>query len=229
MLSLTQFIEYNNLMKNISKTRLTTLSILATLAYCIMILSSFTQEWDDFKLGYEEGKALEIQTYFLDLKAKESFSSFPDSITNLKTGENIKIRHDKAQVRAAISPESGKSINKFQVIEILLSFLVFFIALYIPVLFFKLMKTLRNELIFDKKNIRYMRRIGILLLVYYFVTLIFNHLIYIKNVTMFDFSGYIIQREPNDFIWLLLGIVVLLFAEILSKGSEIQEEQDLTI
>lgn len=40
---------------------MTTLSVLATLAYCIMILSSFTQEWDDFKLGYEEGKALEIQ------------------------------------------------------------------------------------------------------------------------------------------------------------------------
>ena len=46
---------------------------------------------------------------------------------------------------------------------------------------------------------------------------------------MFDFADYTIQREPTDLIWLLLGIVVLLFAEILSKGSKIQEEQDLTI
>jgi len=30
-------------------------------------------------------------------------------------------------------------------------------------------------------------------------------------------------------IWLLLGCVLFLFAEILSKGSIIQEEQDLTI
>jgi len=30
-------------------------------------------------------------------------------------------------------------------------------------------------------------------------------------------------------IWLLLGVVLLIFAEILTKGSKIQEEQDLTI
>jgi hypothetical protein len=214
---------------NSAKTKLTTLSILASLAYCILILNSFTEGWDDFRLGYEEGKALKLQTYFVDLKAKESFSSFPDSITNLKTGENVKIRYDKTQVRAAVIPCSGKSVNSYQIIEIFMSFVVIFIVIYIPVLFFKMMKTLRNEVVFDKKNITYMRKIGVLLLLYYVVSLITNYISYQKNVIIFDFADYKIQREPNDLIWLLLGLVVLLFAEILSKGSKIQEEQDLTI
>jgi len=214
---------------NSAKTKLTTLSILASLAYCILILNSFTEGWDDFRLGYEEGKALKLQTYFVDLKAKESFSSFPDSITNIKTGENVKIRYDKTQVRAAVIPSSGKSVNSYQIIEIFMSFVVIFIVIYIPVLFFKMMKTLRNEVVFDKKNITYMRKIGVLLLLYYVVSLITNYISYQKNVIIFDFADYKIQREPNDLIWLLLGLVVLLFAEILSKGSKIQEEQDLTI
>lgn len=214
---------------NTGKTKLATLSILATLAYCLMILSSFTQEWDDFRLGFEEGKSTNLQTYFVDLKAKQSFSAFPDSITNNKTGNYVLIRHDKAQVRAEVPKDSKKLINKYQFILIILSFLVFFIAIYIPIQFFKLMKSLMHEVVFDKKNISHVRKIGIFLFIFYISNLVFNQVTYLENITLFDFEGYNIQRESSEFIWLFLGIVVMLFAEILSKGSKIQEEHDLTI
>ena len=86
-----------------------------------------------------------------------------------------------------------------------------------------------HEVIFDKKNIRYLRKIAVLLIVYYIVDFITNYISYRMNVSLFDFTDYNILREPGDMIWLLLGIVLLLFAEILTKGSKIQEEQDLTI
>jgi hypothetical protein len=214
---------------NFTRTKLATLSILATLAYCLLIMSSFTEGLDDFKLGFKDGYNLKLQTYFLDLKAKKSFSTFPDSITNLKTGEKISIRYNKAQVRAAITPASGKAITTYQVIQSLMALIALFIVIAIPVLFLKLMKTLTKEVIFDKVNIKYMRKIGVLLFVFYIVNLLTNCISYQMNVSMFDFTDYTIQREPNDLIWILLGIVVLLFAEILSKGSKIKEEQDLTI
>lgn len=217
------------MIKYSAKTKLTTLSILGTLAYCLLIIYSFADNWDDFKLGFKEGYSLKVQTYFVDIKAKESFSTFPDSIINIKTDENINIRYDKAQVRAAIIPSSCKYMYLYQTIEMLLSFVVFYIATYIPILFFKLMRTLIDEVVFDKKNIRYLNKIGLFLIVFYVVNCIFNYVSYLKNIAMFDFADYTIQREPTDLIWLLLGIVVLLFAEILSKGSIIQEEQDLTI
>ena len=213
-----------------AKTKLTTLTILTSLAYCLLILSSFTDGWDDFKLGFEEGvKGLQVQTYFVDLKAKQSISTFPDSITNLKSGEYINIRYDKAQVRAVIKPLSQKSIDKYQIIEIVFSLIVISIILCIPILFFKLMKSLIHEVIFDKINIRYMRVIALLLLVYYMVDLLTNYVSYQMNVALFNFADYTIQREPANMIWFLLGCALLLFAEILSKGSIIKEEQNLTI
>ena len=214
---------------NTAKTKLTALSVLATLTYCLLLFSSFTEGWDDFKLGFQEGYSFKLQTYFVDLKAKKSISSFPDSLTNIKMGEKVNIRYDKAQVRAAVIPVPGKSIDKYQLIETLISLISFFIVIYIPVLFFKLMKTLMNEVVFDKKNIRYLRKLAVLLIVYYIVDFITNYISYRINVSLFDFANYKILREPADMIWLLLGVVLLLFAEILTKGSKIQEEQDLTI
>lgn len=214
---------------NTAKTKLTALSILVTLAYCLLLFSSFTEGWDDFKLGFEEGYSFKLQTYFVDLKAKQSISSFPDSLTNIKTGKMVNIRYDKAQLRASVIPVPEKTIGTYQLIETLISLISIFIVIYIPVLFFKLMKTLMHEVVFDKQNIKYLRKIAILLIVYYIVDLLINYISYRMNVSLFDFAGYTIQREPADMIWLLLGFVLLLFAEILTKGSKIQEEHDLTI
>jgi len=212
-----------------AKTKLTTLTILTSLAYCLLIMSSFTNGWDDFKLGFEEGYSLKVQTYFVDLKAKESISTFPDSIKNLKTGTNINIRYYKARIRAAVISVTEKSIEIYQMLEIIISLIVMSIIICIPILFFKLMKSLIHEVVFDKTNIRYMRLIAVLLLVYYLIDLITNQVSYQMNVALFNFSEYTIQREPTNMIWFLLGCVLFLFAEILSKGSIIQEEQDLTI
>ncbi len=216
---------------NTAKTKLTLLSILAILAYCLLLLSSIIDGWDDFKLGFKEGfkDTPKKEFYFVDMKAKQGFASFPDSITNIKTGDKVNIRYDKAQLKATIVPIQGKSLFIYELIESLLALVIFFIGIYIPVLFFKLMSTLYFEVVFDKKNIRYIQKIGILLLLFYVVYFIFNYISYLVNISLFTFSNYTIQREPTDIVWILLGIVVLLFAEIVSKGSKIQEEQDLTI
>ena len=66
------------MIKYSAKTKLITLSVLAILAYCLLLLSSFADSWDDAKLGFEEGYSLKPPTYFVDLKAKASFSTFPD-------------------------------------------------------------------------------------------------------------------------------------------------------
>jgi len=216
---------------NTAKTKLTLLSILAILAYCLLLLSSIVDGWDDFKLGFKEGfkDTPKKEFYFVDMKAKQGFASFPDSIINIKTGDKVNIRYDKAQLKATIVPIHGKSLFIYELIESLLALVIFFIGIYIPVLFFKLMSTLYLEVVFDEKNIRYIQKIGILLLLFYVVYFIFNYISYLVNISLFNFSNYTIQREPTDIVWILLGIVVLLFAEIVSKGSKIQEEQDLTI
>jgi hypothetical protein len=218
-----------------TKKKLMILSILATLTYCLVVSSSFIEGWDDLKLGFREGfesrhKGSEKKAvYFVSLKAKQGYYSFPDSITNLETNEKISIRYENSKVKADFYPARGKSVFVYELIETMISFLLFFIVIYIPLLFFKLMNSLYHEVVFDNKNIKLLRKMGILLVAYYVFSFAFNHLYYLTNTTMFTFKNYAIQRESTDTIWILLGIVVLLFAEILSKGSKIQEEQDLTI
>ena len=213
----------------IRKTKLVTLSVLATVAYIFIILNSLATSWDDFRLGYQDGKSHNLETFFVNLKARDGFSSFPDSIINIKSNSYVNIRHDSSQVRASLPPDLKKMAGKWMIAEFILSLGIFIIVIYIPILFFKLMKSLMNEVVFDAKNIKRLRKIGSSLLILYIIEEALNQIYFTKNSTLFDFSGYVIQRESADMTMLLLGILVLLFAEILSKGSIIKEDQDLTI
>ncbi len=91
------------------------------------------------------------------------------------------------------------------------------------------MRSLIREVVFDNGNIKYLRKTGFALLLFYVSSLAFNMISYFENKLLFDFYGYKIQITETDLIWLLLGIVMLLFSEILSQGSKIKEDQDLTI
>ena len=227
---------------NSKNRRLGVLTVLAIIIYIALILSSFFSGIDDFMLGFEEGmkkgecvKEDKVQTknlttiYFLDLKAKPGFSTFPDSIGNMKGNGKIAIRYDKAQARYEDFSEKGANSTFYNILQILLTLLTLVIITMIPVLFIKLNIRLKKELVFDKRNIKNMRWIGILLMLYYVVSFLQNWVVYSMNVEMFEFRDYIIQFEQADLIWVLLGVVVLLFAEVLSRGSKLKEEQELTI
>jgi len=222
--------------------RLGILTVLAIIIYIALILSSFFSGIDDFMLGFEEGmkkgltmKENKIQSknlttvYFLDLKAKPGFSTFPDSISNMKGNGKIAIRYDKAQAHFDDFSEKGVNSSFYNILQIILSLLTLVIITMIPVLFIKLNVRLKKELVFDTTNIKNMRWIGLLLLLYYLVSFLQNWVVYSMNIQVFEFKDYIIQFEQADLIWVLLGVVVLLFAEVLSRGSKLKEEQDLTI
>jgi len=222
--------------------KLGVLTVLAIIIYIALILSSFFAGIDDFMLGFEEGmkkgsctKEDKIQTknlttvYFLDLKAKPGFSTFPDSIGNMKGNGKIAIRYDKAQAHFDDFSEKGVNSSFYDIFQILLTLLTLVIITLIPVLFIKLNVRLKKEMVFDKRNIKNLRGIGVLLLLYYLVLFLQNWLVYSMNIQMFEFKDYIIQFEQADLIWVLLGVVVLLFAEVLSRGSKLKEEQELTI
>lgn len=227
---------------NSANGRLGILTVLAIIIYIILILSSFVSGVDDFMLGFEEGlkKASSMKednipgekpktVYFLDLKAKRGFSTFPDSINNLKENKQTEIRYDKAQAYYIEFTGAGTSVFFYQIVQILLALITLVIVTLIPVFFIRLNVRLKNEQVFDQTNIRFMRWIGSLLLLYYLVSLLGNWVVYSMNIHVFEFTDYTIQFEHPGIIWILLGVVVLLFAEVLSRGSRLKEEQDLTI
>jgi len=46
---------------------------------------------------------------------------------------------------------------------------------------------------------------------------------------LFQFEEYKIIRGKVDGIWLLIGLVMMIIAEMLSRGVEMKKEQELTV
>lgn len=209
--------------------RLTTLAILAIAAYVFMILLSVGDLWEGFKLGLEDGHDKSHETRFVYLKTKESVTHYPDSIVNLLTGNTLPISYDQGQLRTPIAETGDQGFAWIKLLEKLLAFAILFVMVYIPILFFKLMRALSRELVFDRQNIKHMRCIGFSLLLFYVSGQVMSLIDYLRLKQQFHFAAYEVEWDQADPLVLLLGFVVLLFAEVLGRGSRIKEEQDLTI
>lgn len=209
--------------------RLTTLAILAVAAYVFMILLSMGDLWEGFKLGLEDGHDKSHETHFVYLKTKEGVTHYPDSIVNLLTGNTLPISYDEAQLRTPLTETGNQGLTWIKLLEKLLAFTILFIMVYIPILFFRLMRALSRELVFDRRNIKHMRRIGFALLIFYISGQAMSLIDFLRLKQQFQFAAYEVEWDQADPLVLLLGFVVLLFAEVLGRGSRIKEEQDLTI
>lgn len=225
-----------------SNLKLTILSILAIVAYIFMVGYSFSKEIDDFWMGLNAGISqaeMESETaetkqseevYYLNLKPKNGHFSFPDSVKNTKNNNFVKYRSHYIKAQTAFDNDTVKTVQGLQTTSFILASILLIFIIYIPILFFKFIFSLIDEIIFDNKNIKLLRRLGIVLITFYLLYFAFDWCSTLINKSLFEFENYkIAVTSDADFIWVVLGIVVLLFAEILSRGYTIKEEQDLTI
>ncbi|OPZ98993.1 MAG: hypothetical protein BWY72_00558 [Bacteroidetes bacterium ADurb.Bin416] len=209
--------------------RLTTLAVLAVAAYVFMILLSMGDLWEGFRLGMEDGQDKAHETHFVYLKAKEGITYYPDSLVNLVSGNTLPISYDQGVLRAPLTETDQQGFTWIKLLEKILAFVVLLIMVYIPIRFFRLMRALSRESIFDRRNIKHMRCIGVALLIFYVSGQAMSLIDYLTLKQQFQFAAYQLEWDQTDPLVLLLGFVVLLFADVLGRGSSIKEEQDLTI
>jgi hypothetical protein len=237
----------NKRMRNIcKKPKLATYAILAMVAYLLLLASSCLDGWDDMKAGFMEGfqkgsyctteknetksiQPLPFEMYFLTVKPKAGCQSYPDSLVNLKNEQKIGSRYYNMRVSLPSNTPKPGLVTVYNFIKGCLSVLMLALYIYIPILFYQLMRALRKEIVFDKDNIRKIKRIGFSLLAIYLATIFYNMASYETNLLLFDFKEYMLKQEPVDVTLLLLGLVTLIIAEIISKASQIKEDQELTI
>ena len=220
--------------------KLTILALLAGLTYAFMMVDSFASEWDIWQISFNE-KALgseynkwgdvighhPIESNLILIKPTNGYSSFPSSVVNLVNNQTIKAQYRQMIV---LGPPSKP---KFSTVElIVLTFLVimqFIVSIRIPIHFYKLIGLIKREYIYERKSIHLLRWLGLELLIIYLGGLLLLYMYHQMSSSLFRFSDYEIVMDSMDPIWLFLGIVVLMIAEILSKGLAIREEQELTI
>jgi hypothetical protein len=223
--------------------RITILALLAGLAYAFMFFNSFASEWDDWQLSFNQKSLsakynkwgdvigynpVEMESYRFSVEPIKGFASFPDSLVNLATNQVIKAKYREMIVigPATKTPTSSKIQNVFIVI---LAFLMLVASIGIPIHFYKLIGLLQKGFIFERKSIHLLRWLGFQLLFIYLAGILFLYLEHQISCSLFRFSDYEIAMGKMDPIWLFLGIVVLLLAEVFSKALSLKEDQELTI
>jgi len=221
-------------------TKLALLTFVLTFFYGIMVGNYIATEWDDIKLGFTQGSnAISLSdnndslascnTYFLQLKPKKGFISFPDSVVNQKNGQVLKAKLFDIRVAVPNGSSIHKSVRVYSILQLLLTLITLLVILFMPIQFIKLLDKIKNEIIFDERNAQILRKIGIGLIIFYILSFISNFISFKINKELFSLSEYSVDLNSTNATSLIFGATVLIFAEIISRGLKLKEEHELTI
>jgi multidrug transporter EmrE-like cation transporter len=100
----------------------------------------------------------------------------------------------------------------------------------VPFLVVKIVRSLHQSQVFEHQNLKRIQRIGIILLVVGILSSVLQFINIESAKSVIDLLHYQFSySKVIDFNLLILGIIVLIMNEILRIGTEMKEEQDLTI
>lgn len=96
--------------------------------------------------------------------------------------------------------------------------------------FYAFIKNVKNGQVFAENNFRYLKKIGYGLMVLWFILVVYMQIFYHTMVSKFIFENLEITSTERWFEGILVaGILTLVVSHILSKGHEIEAENELTI
>ena len=128
------------------------------------------------------------------------------------------------------SPSSNKIVN-FQLI-LFATWAIFFaiVSIWILCMVFKLIRKIRQGEIFVSQVARYLEISGYLLSALYLFQWISNY-VYTKycinNIQLADY--YIVYKNEANYMYIITGLALIIISQIILKGKELKEEQELTI
>lgn len=150
---------------------------------------------------------------------------FLDSIYNEKSGEYIPASY--SQMFVSVDAQPGLLSRAVSVILAMADFVA---VIWAIVLFIRLIVAINRSAIFNWKNVRRLRRLGILLIISFACTLSMAFLSTYQIEKVFAAPGYsLIMGDMVQITSLVLGLSALIVAEVFAIGLKMKEEHDLTI
>lgn len=216
--------------------KIKTYCLILAIVYSIVVIFSIFESVTDFQEGYKQGRNEETKslwyakTLHLHVVPIGGMYTYPEKIKNTLTGQELQA---ETKIYKILPQNSDRTIPLYLKIfrgSIMALALAFMAALvYLPILFFGVIKSATKGKMLEYKTIRKIQRIGYILIMYY----IFDFLAYASDflvakylVALENYRAIVNFTDPGI---LFLGIVTLLFAEILKVSRQLKEEQDLTI
>lgn len=153
-----------------------------------------------------------------------------ESETNLMTGEKVLTRPTNMTVLVHQLPEKPQWWSIVQILYFTCTLVALVLGIWIPFLVVRVIRSLQHSEVFDRQNLKRINRIGIILLVVGVLGSLLQALNIISAQALVDLANYKFTfNKVIDFNALIMGIVILIMNEILRIGTEMKEEQDLTI
>ncbi len=184
----------------------------------------------DDKSGVQASAELNV-TYDFGIKPVKGIGPLSTTLVNRKTGNPVDLEISEVSAKSEILKSASGRVMFVRNLGLFFHILIVVIIIYIPALSFRTVRSINRNVIFDVKNIRRIRRIGYALLVGFVSMMMSECLSSIAIREIFEFENFEIPfsfPEANT-MFLLFGLVVLLFAEILKISVKMKEEQDLTV
>lgn len=148
-----------------------------------------------------------------------------DSIYNEKTGKFVPAMYSTM----AIGIETQESVVS-KVLSGLAKLLGIVTVVWAMVLFIKIIVAINRSDIFNWRNVRYLRRLGVLLIISFGCSLLSEYLSLYNLREVLSLPSYdLTLSDMVSTTTLVLGLSALIVAEVFAIGLKMKEEQDLTI
>lgn len=229
------------------KRRLNVLCVIVMLVLCYSVVESVYYMCMGIGLGAKTGMeaAREMKTYdkleqhndYRELTNMKYIALIPhslngkveellcDSVYNEKTGEYVPAVH----ATMAVSVQTKESIAG-KVLSGLLGFIHPVAIIWSIVLFVKIIVAINRSDIFNWRNVRRLRRLGILLIVGFGCSLLAEYLSLCNLREVLSLQNYdLTLSDTVDITTFVLGLTALIVAEVFAIGLKMKEEQELTI
>ncbi|MGI6815120.1 DUF2975 domain-containing protein [Bacteroides sp. KG123] len=148
-----------------------------------------------------------------------------DSVYNEKSKTYVPVAYPSL----AISVDTHESIAG-EVVNVLLPLFNLVFSVWAVVLFVRLIISINKSDIFNWRNVRRLRRLGVVLILSFCCSLASRYLDLISIREVFSLSGYELSlSEAMNSTLPVLGLCALIVGEVFAIGLKMKEEQDLTI
>ncbi|MCL2416566.1 MAG: DUF2975 domain-containing protein [Bacteroidales bacterium] len=193
---------------------------------------------DGFREGYEgarnEARGFPVtRTFHLSLKPEGGRFTFPTTTVPSTSLLQLSMKKEIRKMCVQVTYVKEQIPPKLRVAENSFGFFIIFFVLYaiviIPIQVFRIVRSITKNKIFDFTNIKRLRMVGYALLVIYIADLVMRYLEYKIASHVVHIEGYTLQMGSGNLTLVMLGFVVLMFAEVLKISVPLKEEQDLTV
>jgi len=210
--------------------------IILSVIYAGIIISHLASSAEIFMKGVELGhdsaeKNSSLYIYHFKVTPENRRYSFPEKMNNSLTGEEMNVEVGEYKIMMNELPEGADSTKEkiLLIVKYLLSFVFVATIIYLPFVFFRIIKGTTKNNIIEIKVIQNISKMGWLLVAMFAIETLISVMDVSSIRNLVKIEGYNIVMDYSNYMLLILGVVTLLLAEVLRVSLKLKEDQDLTI